>query len=86
MDYVERQNEWLKNSGVKEGDKVLVVSGLPEWTDTGQLATVGMIGVVGYSNADGVLVRFGRECPCADPDCGYGWQYPFYLLTKVEDE
>lgn len=89
MDYEERQAEWLKNSGVKEGDRVLVIGGQPEWND-GQTDTIGMVGKVECIVMDesdrGVLVRFGSRCPCGDSDCGSGWYYPFYLLTKVEND
>lgn len=93
MDYEERQNEWLKNSGVKEGDKVLVVGNPPEWDDYDQASTVGQVGtVMSWRNRGddvlegGVLVAFGEKCPCGNGSCGQGYYYPFYLLTKVEDE
>lgn len=86
MDYEERQAEWLKNSGMKEGDRVLIIGGRDEWTDKAQKDTVGLVGVFGYADSGGVLVRFGQRCPCNTPGCAYGWQYPFYLLTKVEND
>lgn len=91
MDYEERQAEWLKNSGVKEGDRVLVVDGMAEWDGNDQGDTVGMVGTVGgWRNPDedydgGVLVRFGPKCPCGTDGCIRGYYYPFYLLAKVEE-
>lgn len=92
MDYEERQAEWLKNSGVKEEGKVLVVGSLDGWGGHDQGATVGMVGTVtSWRNGDeeyegGVLVRFGQKCPCGNTACEQGYYYPFYLLAKVEDE
>jgi hypothetical protein len=86
MSYEKRQAEWLKNSGVKEGDKVLVVGVKDGWEDDAQKDTVGMVGVFGYADDAGALVRFGEECPCDNSGCNQGWIYPFYLLAKVEND
>jgi len=89
--YLEAQEKWLKNSGVKEEDKVLIVGALDGWDDFDQASTVGMVGTVtSWRNLDedfegGVLVRFGQKCPCGNSACEQGYYYPFYLLAKVEE-
>lgn len=90
-DYITAETAWIKEVGLKEGDRVLVVGSPSKWDEDDQAATVGQVGIVmSWRDRDealegGVLVAFGEKCPCGNGSCGQGYYYPFYLLAKVEE-
>ena len=82
--YKERQDEWLRANGIREGDKLRIVrkaeSHEDGWDDTwepGMNNEVGNIGHVVVDNGDKGIAVYAK--------CG-SWNYPYFVLEKVEDE
>lgn len=87
MDYVTQQRKWIAEVGLEIGDKVLIVSSTGSWESGWQDDwvedmddSVGLTGIVQESDGSedaGLSVR---------TEDGRLWNYPFFVLVKVEDE
>lgn len=86
--YVERQRKWIKEVGLEIGDKVLIVAKASDeqggWDDSWVEQMDGEIGLVGIvvadspdspDDADGIRVQTATGT----------WNYPFFVLVKVEE-
>lgn len=86
-EYLANQAEWLKHSGLKKGDRCVVIdkcaSQASDWTGdwvSEMDALIGKEGVViecGKNVVDGIFLEF--------PDTSV-WAFPFFLLAKAEND
>ena len=82
--YLEAYRKWLKNTGVKVGDKVLVISNGYDW----RVAHFGtssfpdeMVGHVYRVTDINGTANYGEAYPLAVD----GWVLPFYAVIPVEE-
>lgn len=83
-EYRRLQRLWVKNNNITKGDKVLIVDKAQDhqagwgsvWVPPMD-RTVGNVGTVMSISACGI--RVGNSYP-------WDWNYPFFVLVKVEDE
>jgi hypothetical protein len=82
--YEARQIEWLRNTGVKRGDRVLICAKVDEWDTTTKWVSE-MDSLVGRTGTVVSIAEYGIRVETGRPAHVDGWWYPFFVLVKVED-